>query len=178
MQAPVLKQLEGRDSEGLWLLRLGRWRNALLSPLAIGTSWELVNVLEVLATSLCRDKRAKKLLLGWSCFAVNLEWLVYLSRPTQVEAGPNLKESLILCPLLFLNDAIATLLKLYLKILGFSTEPVTLLLTCFYILTISNNILVFAVYLSSHNLFIRIFLKMYNSSLSCVWLKNLPTSCK
>jgi len=46
----------------------------------------------------------------------------------QVEAGPSLKES---DPLLFLNDAIATLVKLYLKILGFTAEPIILLLSIF-----------------------------------------------
>lgn len=91
--AGTLKEETVKCMDGWWLLTLGRWRNAALSPLAIGTSWELTNVLEVLTTSLCRDRRAKRLLLGWSCFAVNLEWLVYLSRAVQVEAGPSLKES-------------------------------------------------------------------------------------
>lgn len=110
---------------------LGKWRNAALSPVPVGISRELTDVLDVLATSICRDRRVQRLLLGWCCTVINLEWLVYLSRPTRVEAGHNLKESLTVCLLQFLNYAIATPVTLYLKIFGFPAGPFTLLCTVF-----------------------------------------------
>lgn len=139
--ASTLKEETAKCMDGWWLLRLGRWRNALHSPLAIGSSCELTNVLEVLATSLCRDRRAKRLLLGCSksgmtCLSLktNASW----SRSKSERVSDPVPSSFLEWCYCHPTEVVFENLRLSHRTCYTSTY-------CFPILTILNNILVFPV---------------------------------
>lgn len=126
---PVLEHLKGETVE--CVDGLGKRRNAALSPLPVGTSQELTHVLEVLATSICRDRQSQKDAVGMMlhCSKSGMTCLS-LKTNTGSSKSQSERESDPLPPSVF-EDATATPVKLCLNIFGFPAEPVTLLCTVF-----------------------------------------------
>lgn len=121
---------------------LGKWRDCCSSTTSCRDLSRADKCPGSVGYITCRDGQVTRLLLGWCCIVVNLEWLVYLSRPTQVEAGCNLKESDPLPPSVFewcyCHSSEDVFENLWLSCRACYTS-----MYCFSIFTILNYILVF-----------------------------------